>query len=98
MDGRSDLFSLGVMLFQMLSGALPFSGDSPAALMHQIMNVKQPDPRKFNPKLLKPHVTIINKAMEKDRKKRYQRGNHMSAHLRALGRKIDEAIAAKKKS
>ncbi|GBC59464.1 hypothetical protein DENIS_0403 [Desulfonema ishimotonii] len=97
-DGRSDIFSLGTMLFQMLTGELPFRGDSPAALMHQIMNVRQPDPRKANPRILKPLVAIIDKALEKDRSRRYQRAIHMAHHLRALGKKIDEVIARKKVS
>lgn len=96
-DGRSDVFSLGAMLFQLLTGDVPFHGNSPAALLHQILNVAQPDPRTLNPKLLKPHAAIINKAMEKDREKRYQRGGHMGAHLRALGKKIDDALGAAKK-
>lgn len=96
-DGRSDIFSLGAMLFQLLTGDVPFHGDSPAALLHQIMNVPHPDPRKLNPKLLKPHVEIINKAMEKNREKRYQRASQMAAHLRTLGKKIDTLIMQKKK-
>ncbi len=95
-DGRSDIFSLGVMLFQMLTGSLPFKGDSPAALMHQIMNKPHPDPRKYNPKLPKPIVAIIDKAMEKDRSKRYQKANQMAAHLRTLGQKMDELKSKKK--
>jgi len=94
-DGRSDIFSLGVMLFQLLTGDVPFHGNSPAALLHQIMNVPHPDPRKINPKLLKPHVAIIDKAMEKDREKRYQKASQMAAHLRALGKKLDALKANK---
>jgi eukaryotic-like serine/threonine-protein kinase len=96
-DGRSDIFSLGVMLFQLLTGDLPFHGDNPAALMHQIMTMPHPDPRKINPKIVKPLVTIMNKALEKDRDKRYQRGIQMANHLRELGRRMD-ALAAKKKT
>ncbi|MBW2296781.1 MAG: CHASE2 domain-containing protein [Deltaproteobacteria bacterium] len=96
-DGRSDIFSLGVMLFQLLTGTLPFYADNPAALMNKIMNVPHPDPRKTNPKIVKPLVLILNKALAKDRDKRYQAGAQMCSHLRQTGRKIDEVLAGRKK-
>ncbi len=96
-DGRSDIFSLGAMMFQLLTGTVPFKGDSPAALMHQIMNTPHPDPRDINPRVIKPLATIMDKALEKDRDKRYQRASHMAAHLRTLGKKIDAHAAQKKK-
>lgn len=95
-DGRSDIFSLGSMMFQMLTGSVPFKGDSPAALMHQIINVQHPNPKTINPKLLNPHVTIIDKAIEKNRNKRYQQASQMANHLRMLGKKIDEITKKKK--
>lgn len=95
-DGRSDIFSLGVMFFQLLTGALPFTGDSPSVLMNKIMNVPHPDPRKFNPKILKPLVAVINNALVKDREKRYQKASQISAHLREIGKRVDAAIAKKK--
>ncbi len=95
-DGRSDIFSTGVMLYQLLTGQLPFRGDSVAALMHQIMNVKHPDPRQYNDKIYKPLVAIIDKALEKDKEKRYQKAGLMAAHLRELAKKIDMATAQKK--
>jgi serine/threonine-protein kinase len=95
-DGRSDIFSLGTMLFQLLTGRLPFYGDNPAALMHRVMNVPHPDPKKINPKIVKPLVTIIDKTLEKDQDKRYQRASPMTAHLRGLGKRIDAFIAKKK--
>lgn len=95
-DGRSDIFSLGTMLFQMLTGELPFKADSPPALMHQIMNVKHPNPQTLNPKIVKPLVSIIDKALEKDRSKRYQKAGQMGAHLKELGKRIDAAVAKRK--
>lgn len=96
-DGRSDIFSVGVMLFQLLTGEFPFHGENPMALMNQIMNVPHPDPRKFNPKIVKPLVTIIDNTLAKDREKRYQKASQLCSHLKALGKKID-AVRAKKKS
>lgn len=89
-DGRSDIFSLGTMTFQLATGELPFRGDSPAALMHQILNVRHPDPCAINKNVVKPLANIIDKMLEKDLKKRYQRANHVAIHLRMLGTKMDE--------
>ena len=94
-DGRSDIFSLGTMMYRLLTGKLPFHGENPAALMHNILNVPHPDPRTLNPRIIKPLVLILDKALEKDREKRYQRASDMAAHLRGLGRKIDEVMAKK---
>ncbi len=94
-DGRSDIFSLGTMLFRLLTGKLPFEGDNPATLMHKILNEKQPDPRTINPKIVKPLAAIINKALEKDRDKRYQTGSAMASNLKELGKKIDMVLAKK---
>ncbi len=95
-DGRSDIFSLGVMFYQLLTGELPFRADSPAALMNKIMNVPHPDPRKFNQKIPKPIVSILNESLKKDREKRYQKASKMKDHLREIGAKIDAMIAKKK--
>jgi serine/threonine-protein kinase len=91
-DGRSDIFSLGTMFFQLLTGILPFYGDSPAALMNQIMNVKHPDPKQINTKIPKPVVTVLDRALEKDREKRYQKASQMAADLREIERRIKAAI------
>lgn len=95
-DGRSDLFSLGVMLFQLLTGALPFRGDNPAALMHQIMNEPHPDPKSINPRILKPLITIMDRSLTKNRSHRYQEASQMCIHLRELHKNIQTAIARRK--
>ncbi len=87
-DGRSDLFSLAVMLFQLVTGFLPFQGDSMATLMLKIANDDHPDVttlRSGVPPCLKP---IVDKALNKDRNKRYQRGQEMAQDLRACVSKL----------
>ena len=75
--GQSDIFSLGVMLFQMVTGKLPFTGDSMAALMYKIANEKHPNPSSINPDIPRCVTVIINRAMAKDVTKRYKRGKEM---------------------
>jgi len=82
-DGRSDLFSLGVMLYQMTCGQLPFVGDSMAQLMFRIANEAHPDIRAINPTLPDKLVAVIDKALVKDPAARYQTGAEMAADLRA---------------
>jgi len=82
-DGRSDLFSLGVMLFQMACGKLPFEGDSMAQLMFKIANEAHPLIREYNPQAPECLAAIIDKAMAKDNAQRYQTGAELAADLRA---------------
>jgi len=82
-DGRSDLFSLGVSLFQMACGKLPFVGDSMAQLMFKIANEQQEDIRTINPALPPCLSEIITKALTKDAGQRYQTGDEMARDLRA---------------
>jgi CHASE2 domain-containing sensor protein len=82
-DGRSDLFSLGVSLYQMATGKLPFVGDSMAQLMFKIANEQQEDVRAINPALPACLSDIVNKALAKNIEERYQTGAEMSADLKA---------------
>jgi len=75
--GQSDIFSLGVMLFQMVTGKLPFSGDSMATLMYKIANQQHPAPESINPEVPRCISIIINRSMAKDVEKRYQTGKEM---------------------
>ncbi|NJD35802.1 MAG: CHASE2 domain-containing protein [Betaproteobacteria bacterium] len=81
-DGRSDLFSLGVMLYQMSCGKLPFEGDSMAQLMFRIANEPHPDIRGVNPGLPDCLVAIIDRAMTKDPDARYQTGAEFAQDIR----------------
>ncbi|MGE5468654.1 MAG: CHASE2 domain-containing serine/threonine-protein kinase [Ignavibacteria bacterium] len=81
-DGRSDLFSLGVSLYQMACGKLPFEGDSMAQLMFRIANEPHPDIRSVDPNLPECVVAIIDKVLVKDPDQRYQTGAELAADLR----------------
>lgn len=81
-DGRSDLFSLGVMLFQLATGELPFKADSMATLMYKIANEPHPDPSTIRKGLPRCITIIINRAMAKSIDKRYQKASQMASDLR----------------
>ncbi len=81
-DGRSDLFSLTVMLYQLLTGQLPFKGDSMATLMFNIANEKHPDILSLRPDLNPCIVAIIDRGLKKKPEERYQKGEEMAADIR----------------
>jgi serine/threonine-protein kinase len=90
-DGRSDLFSLGVMLYQMTTGNLPFKGDSMATLMYKIANEPHQDVFELRPDLQqqKPCIAaIINKALQKDLNTRYQTGAEMAKDIQACAKQV----------
>jgi serine/threonine protein kinase len=98
LDGRSDVFSLGAVFFQLLTGNLPFGGKTITELFYQITQVKHPSPRQFNPKVIKPVEQLIDKALAKDPDKRFQRANDFNRYLRLLGQKIDSVRAKQGKT
>jgi len=81
-DGRADLFSLGVVLYQLASGDLPFKGDSMATLMYNIVNKAPVDIKTVQPNIPTTLRKVIHNAIGKKPEKRYQDGKRMAAHLK----------------
>ena len=81
-DGRSDLFSLGVTLYQLCCGKLPFTGESMAQLMFKIANEPHEDILRVRPDVPPALAAIIDRALAKDVALRYQDGNEMARDLR----------------
>lgn len=81
-DGRSDLYSLGVMLFQLLTGSLPLKGDSMAALMYQIANQPAPSVRSLRPELPQALADVLDRTLAKSPADRYKSGAELAAQLR----------------
>jgi serine/threonine-protein kinase len=95
-DGRSDIFSVGVLLFEMLTGEKPFKGEDITSLMFKIAKETHPSPRAFNPKTPRVVEKIIDRALEKDLDRRYQRAAHMAAHLKKVIERVDEILAQRR--
>jgi eukaryotic-like serine/threonine-protein kinase len=94
LDARTDLFSFGVVLYEMVTGVLPFRGETSGVIAEAILNRSPVAPVRLNPDLPAKLEEIITRALEKDRKLRYQHAGDMRAELQRLKRDSDSGRPA----
>ncbi|UCG53430.1 MAG: protein kinase [Candidatus Latescibacterota bacterium] len=87
-DGRSDIWALGVLAYEALTGKLPFEGDIDAAMMFQILNEEPVSARKHRSQIPAEFETVIHKCLEKDPSRRYQTASEVVDDLAAMGRRL----------
>ncbi len=91
LDARSDLFSFGIVLYEMATGVMPFRGDTTGVTFEAILNRLPPPAMRVNPDIPPKLEEILQKALEKDREMRYQVAAEIRADLKRLRRETDSS-------
>jgi serine/threonine protein kinase/Flp pilus assembly protein TadD len=93
---RSDIFSLGVVMYQMLSGTLPFQAASQVGLLYEIVHTRPPALNKLRPDIPPALARVVEKALEKDAEQRYQSAGELLHDLKEITRQLESGVAASK--
>jgi predicted Ser/Thr protein kinase len=88
-DGRADLFSAGVLLYEILTGKKPFTGDQPTTVVYQIMHTEPPSVRDSVPELPEALHEIVSRALQKNPNERYSRASEMASDLQMVKMMLD---------